>query len=418
MPDFKPLPKPVSLQKPVRRAQEQKPPVKKPAVRADKPQVAQQPHTVRSVQKPVRQDVEPAAPSGRKQPYVPRRARSMKENRPSALRQEGSKIFVFLQRRSSRILGLGAASLLAVVLILLLTWSAAGNNAFSISLGDYHFAYIAFSQELNEALITDEALNRLQARENAQVLVNERITLTPANTNQRNILSYNEAIERLAASLTFRIVGTAIELNGERVAVLRSQSEVDNLFNRLKSPFMIASPEHYYSVEFVEDFNLTSVIIDESEISSIEAVLSRLDNNMTVMEEYTVQSGDTLGAIALRHNTTLAQLYEDNPGFTPATILRVGDRLSIRTTRPYLSVRTIEQITRTETIPIVIEYLENPGESTGFSQVLPGREGAEGQRELIIHITRINGIQSGQEQVISSRVTREMEPRVVEIGTG
>ena len=415
MPDLKPLPKPISLQKPVRKAQDQK-----PSVKVVRPQVVQQPYAARPAQRPVQQNeqVSKAPSQGRRTPYDPQRARPNSQNRPSVYQGQLFKGFGFLRRRAGKLLGLGAALLLALVLISLLTWSASGTNALSIYMGDYHFAYIAFSQEMNEALLMDEALNRLQSRENAQVLVNERISLTAVNTAQRNILPYNEAVERLAASLTFRIVGTAIMLNGEEMGVLRSQTEAMDLVSRLKSPFMTASPENYYSVEFIEDLQLTSSAVDESELSSIEALLSLLDNRMIVMEEYTVQSGDTLGAIALRHNTTLAQLSEDNPGFSPATILRVGDRLSIRTTRPYLSVRTIEQVTRSEIIPVDLEYLENPGEPSGFSQVIPGREGAEGERELIIHITRVNAIQTEPERVVNSQVIREMEPRVIEVGTG
>lgn len=405
MSDFKPLPKPVNMQKkPVRRPSERDGSKTPPPVKIVAPRVVDAPYRARGGS---------SVSAG----YVPRRARPRKRSRAEEVQQHVGRALRFLRRRSNRLIGLGAAVVLALAIISMMLWSAAGNNAFSVYVDGEHFGYINFTQEMNEALLAEEALQRLQARENSQVLVNERINLVPANTAQRNILPFNEAVEQLAASFTFRIVGTAIELNGERVAVLRSQVEADELEWRLQQPFIRGNPESYHVVEFVEDFRFTNMAVDEDELSTIEAVLNRLDARETVLIDYVVQDGDTLGAIALRHNTTLAQIYEDNPGFSSTTILRVGDVLRIRSTRPFLSVRTVEEVTRTEAIPVVTEYRQNPGESADFSQVIPGWEGAEGEREVTVHITRVNGIVTEPERVVSTYVVREMEPRVVERGT-
>jgi len=382
MPDFKPIPKPQGMKKPSPRKREA---VGKAPVKVVPPRMIE---------------------------YQPRRARPVKV---SPAQRYAGKAYRFMRKRGGAIISLGAAALLAVAVIGFLIWSLAGNNALAIYLGDEHFAYIAFSQEMTDTILTSEAVNRLQARENAQVLINEEITIRPASANQRDILPFNEAVERLAADLTFRLVGTAIEVDGERKAVLRSERDAEDLIWRLQSPFMQGHADDYYLVEFVEDFRTVSAPVMEEDIATIESALALLDGNVVMLTEYVVQSGDNLGSIALRHNTTLTQIYADNPNVTAATILRVGDILSVRSVQPYLSVRTVKLVTSSETIPIENDYHDNPVEPSTFREVL--EEGAEGEVSVVTQVTRINGIITEQRQV-SSQTIREMVPGIVIRGTG
>jgi len=394
MPDFKPLPKPVSLKKPTSSYSERKPKAEAVQPKIARPKVIKRPYRAMPNQ------------------YQPRRA---KPRNVTPFQRIAGKAYFFLRKRGKQILSLCAALLLAVSLISLLIWSVTGNNALAIYVGGELFTYIPLSQDIDAAFITEEARNRVQARENTHVLLNDQITIRPANATQRNIIPHHEAIELLASSLGFRINGVAIELNGNRIAVLRNESEANELVWRLQSSFLRGSPESYYSVEFTEDLQLVGVAVEEEALATIEYALNRLNRIDTIIMEYLVQSGDTLGGIALRHGTTLAQLYEDNPGISPTTVLRVGDPLRIQSTRPYLSVRTIEADIRTEPIPIVEQEIQNPMQPASFMEIID--EGAAGEQEVIVHIIRVNGIQTEPEQLVATNILREMQPRIVEVGT-
>ena len=244
--------------------------------------------------------------------------------------------------------------------------------------------------------------------------MNEEISLNP--TTSRNIQSIQEVTERLAASAAYQIVGTAVEVNGNRVAVLRTERDAQEVVWRLQAPFLRPgmSQADYHSVEFVEDVRLVPTPVDEQSITNIEYVIHRLEGRTLVIEEYIVQSGDNLGSIALRHNTTLAQLYEDNPNISAATILRVGDVIRIQSYRPNLTVRTVEEETRREPIPIDNQYVENPVEHSGFRYII--QEGVEGVQEVVVHIVRTNGVQTGPEEIISTREIEPMISNIVEVG--
>jgi len=49
----------------------------------------------------------------------------------------------------------------------------------------------------------------------------------------------------------------------------------------------------------------------------------------TAQRFYTIGSGDTLGSVAVKEHTTVAQLLQLNPGIDP-TALHVGQRIRVR----------------------------------------------------------------------------------------
>jgi hypothetical protein len=173
--------------------------------------------------------------------------------------------------------------------------------------------------------------------------------------------------------------------------------------------------ENTISAEFVESWEIRERLVDQEDIGTTDDALLKLDKRTRVMEDYIIQRGDTLGAIALRNNTTIDKICLDNPPMTATTILRVGDVIKLETSKPYLSVRTIDEVKRTEPIPMQTEQQENPLEHINFLRVI--EEGREGEQETTVRINRVNGIQTGPEEVIGTFTTINPINRVVEVGT-
>jgi hypothetical protein len=200
-------------------------------------------------------------------------------------------------------------------------------------------------------------------------------------------------------------------VNGIEYAVLRNESEANIVRDRLHAPYR---NENTVESEFVENWEYRERLADQDDLGTIEDTLLRLDKRTRGFEEYVVQRGDTLGAIAIRNNMALNKIRNDNPHIT-SDLIRPGDVVNIETTRPYLSVRTVDHVTRTEPIPPDTEERENPLEHVNHTLTLV--EGREGERETTVRIVRVNGIQMGPEETIASRVTINPINRVVEVGT-
>ena len=402
MPDFKPLPKPVNMQKPPISRKGQNPSVK--------PVKVTNPKTIQEKSAAAMHQSKPRSVIGSKaSAYKPRRAALPKY---SPVQQYMRSARRFLKQISGRTFGIVAALVVAGTLITLLIWSLVGHNAIAIYIGDERFGYIALSQDFEDDVFLQEIINRLEAQNDARVQVSNELRFVPASG--RNVLPNNEAVERLASVLDFQIIGVAIVVDGREAAILRNETQAESVRFHLQAQFLRGyGREHFYSIEFVENVQFIPRAVDEETLFTPEQAIRLLDNDITMMLEYTIQEGDNLGSIAIRHNTTIHQLQEDNPDL--GAILRIGEVIRVRSTQPYLSVRTVEAVTRTEPIPMESTELLNPDEFTGFSRVM--QEGREGQQEVTIHITRINGVQTEQEQVSSPRIIQEMVPEIIEIGT-
>jgi len=314
-----------------------------------------------------------------------------------------------------KVLGGVVATAIAVVIIYFIATNITTYNALAVYIGDELIGYVAFSEELEASFLQSQAVSRMEARENAQIQTFDVVTVQPAGRAGGEVLAQYEMMERLAAVMSFNIMGTAIEVGDTRVAILRSRAEAENALQQLQAPHLLNERIYYDYIGFLEDVRMVDLIIDDNDISTIEFVLHELRRYATVMEEYMVQEGDNLSAIAERHNTTLNQIYEDNTQITPATVLRVGDVITLRSSRPYLSVRTVETVSRTEPVPMTFDEVENPAEPRGFLRII--QEGEDGEREVDLRITRVNGIQTEPEVEVGSRVISEMVPQITEIGT-
>ena len=397
MPDFKPLPKPVNMQKP---------PISKNELNL----------SVKPVKIPKHKTVQDKSPAAMHKPklksVIGSKAPAYKPQR--AAPPKYSPVQQFIRQVSGRTFGIAAALAVAFTLIALLIWSLVGHNAIAIYIGDDRFGYIAFSQEFEDDVFLQEIISRLEAQNDARVQINDEIRFVPASSSSRDVLQNNAAIEQLISELDFQIIGVEIIIDGREALVLRNEAQAESVRWHLQSSFLRGySRDHFLSIEFVENVQFVPRAVDEATLFTPEQAIRLLDNEVTMMIEYTIQEGDNLGAIAIRHNTTIHQLQEDNPYL--ATILQIGEVIRVRSTRPYLSVRTVEAVTITEPIPIEFIELLNPEELVGFSRI--EQEGREGQQEITVHITRINGIQTEQEQVSSPRIIQEMMPEVIEIGT-
>jgi hypothetical protein len=274
--------------------------------------------------------------------------------------------------------------------------------------------HVAISDDIDEATMQAQAVNRLEASIGARVQVNQWTRTEPARAPGRDLYSYGDMIDKISRAFSYKIAAVAIYVEGQEIAVLKTQADADAVANRLMAPFR---NDNTIDAQFVERWELRTKLVDLEDLDTAEDALLQLDKRVRTMDVYTVRSGDNLGAIALRNNITLEKLLADNTdiNLTANTILRIGMEIKIETMNPLMSVRTIDELVRTETLPFETEQRDNPLEYITHNRVL--EEGREGEQEITLRVTRVNGIQTGPEEVINTRTTVQPVTQVVEVGT-
>jgi LysM repeat protein len=285
------------------------------------------------------------------------------------------------------------------------------NNALAVYLDDVRIGYVPLNRETREwesDTIQQQAVDHRAASLDAEIQVNERVQLKPVRTNRNYISSITAVIAQVSQAFTYQIVATAIYVDGEQIAVLRTRGMAEHVANWFTEIFV--NPATIETT--IDGWAYGTVLREDADLDSTDAARERLDRQIEAILVYTVRDGDTKGAIALRHGIPFNRLLADNDLAADA-IIRPGDTINIRTTRPFLTIRTTDEITRTETIPMDIISSENDQLAKGEIRVI--QEGRDGEREVTVRIYFVNGEQAAEE-VISALTTREPEERVVEIG--
>ena len=317
--------------------------------------------------------------------------------------------------RLMRLSGVLALGIVFVLLIVSIIWSGTNKNALAVYLGDTLVGNIVRVKDLDEAELQREAVDMLEAQlKGAVVQVNETLSVKPVHSAAKNIKSRSEVLDEATRLFTYQIAAAAIYVNGTEIAVLRTIAEAEEVARQLQMPYLVGNYEDYISISFVEDWEIVIKNTDEEDLDRTEDALTQLDKRTRGMDDYAIQGGDNLYVIARKFNTTINKICTDNPGYTTDTILRAGSILKIETTKPFLSVKTIEETTRAEVIPFSVKNVDNNEETVSYTNVR--QEGTNGEREIASRITRINGQQVTEEE-IETRVIREPIDRIVEVGT-
>jgi len=319
-----------------------------------------------------------------------------------------------IPKHVKRVLKFWALGIIAVAFIVLVLMSMFRNNAWAVYLDDRFIGYMPINREIETYTVHEDAVNHLSASYAARVQVHEETMVRETRTRRGELMSPPEMMILLANSFTYQIRGAAIYIDGEQIAVLRNTYEADHVVQELKRPFR--NDDTTVDAGFEEDLQIKEALVDSlEELDDARDVIQLLERPVRYVHTHIIRGGDTQGHLALEFNTTIESIGNlNNIGLD--AILRPGNTILIEITRPRLTVRTIDEDTIIEDVPMEVETRENPD----IHVSVPPRtltEGSYGQREVRRRIISLNGIPAGSPEIVSSRVLREPVTRVVEVGT-
>ncbi len=202
-----------------------------------------------------------------------------------------------------------------------------------------------------------------------------------------------------------------LTVGGQTIAAQQSSQELDALLASLKAPYVNSNT---IRSEFTRPIAIHRDYVSVSELSGdLDEAASLLTSNTVEAVTYTVQSGDTAGAIAQRQGMELSALMAMNPGVN-ADQLSIGQELTVSQSVPYLGVRTVDRVTYRETVAPPVEYVDDENMYEGDTKVLD--PGAEGANLVTARITYLSGVEEAR-QITSSQELVAPKTKVVAQGT-
>ncbi len=203
---------------------------------------------------------------------------------------------------------------------------------------------------------------------------------------------------------------SVLTVNGQMLGAADNTQDLTDMLDAIKAPFV---NENTVSAEFVEPVVLTREYTATTALRDIDEMAAVLTSNSMERVDYVVKAGDTFSAIANSNGMTMAELQELNPG-VDIDNLWVDQVLTISQAVPFLSVRTVDNVTYEGPVAFPVEEYDDPDIYQGFSKVMT--PGVEGWATYNADVTYLNGAE--QERVINdTQVHVEPVTQIVAVGT-
>ena len=171
--------------------------------------------------------------------------------------------------------------------------------------------------------------------------------------------------------------------------------------------------ENTVSAEFTSGVYITHEYTASDVNQDPAAMLAALTANTNGQTVYEVQAGDTFMQIALDNGMTVSEMSELNPD-VDINVIYIGQLLNVKEEIPFLSVKTVDNVTYTEEIACPVVEVEDDSMYQGESRVIDA--GVPGEQIVNADIAYLNGVEQ-ERTVLSTQVTREATNKVIAVGT-
>ena len=168
------------------------------------------------------------------------------------------------------------------------------------------------------------------------------------------------------------------------------------------------------NLAFVENIEIAESYVSADSISTLEQAIEDVTKEKEENQTYEVTSGDCLSVVAEKNDMTVAKLLEINPDLDKDTVLQIGDKITVTTPEPELSVVTQEEVSYEEDYEEPVQYVDN--DSWYTTKEVVTQEASTGHRKVTALVTYKNGNETGRE-IIAQTIVTEAKPKIIERGT-
>ena len=169
------------------------------------------------------------------------------------------------------------------------------------------------------------------------------------------------------------------------------------------------------SIDFGDKVEIVESYLPDEEISDLSTAVDEVTKDKETNQIYEVQSGDTLGSIALKYDLTVADLIAMNESLEDEfTRIRPEDELIVTVPEPELSVVYSIQEYYEEDYEAEVQYVDNDSWYTTQTKVL--QEPSAGHRKVVALVNYTDDSEVSRE-IEKEEVTYAAVPKIIERGT-
>lgn len=201
-----------------------------------------------------------------------------------------------------------------------------------------------------------------------------------------------------------------LTVDGQVIGAAQDRETLTSVLDQVKAAYV---DENTISSEFTSAVYITHEYTSSDTNQDTASMLAALTANTNGQTTYEVQQGDTFMQIALDNGMTVSEMEALNPD-VDINMIYIGQLLNVKEEIPFLSVKTVDNVTYTESIACPVTEVEDSTMYQGETKVL--EEGVPGEQIVNANISYLNGVEQERE-VLSTQVTREATNKVIAVGT-
>jgi len=334
------------------------------------------------------------------------------------------------QHKKQFLIGLGSVTLVGSVTLGVLHVKAHQVPLYSVQVGEEVIGAVSDPQVVEAWLEKQLTAARRQAG-GAPVQLSEEVTVAKEPRWVYKGKSQDaDVLRTLKEEVDIRAEAVQLVIDGKPVAVLSDQESVDQLLETYQQRYvggLSRTPQADRSVRsgrsgqpkvkevgFVQSVTSRPVTVDPDDVMQPHQVAEIIEAGAVAERKHTVQEGDSLWSIASRYDTTVKELLVLNPNITENTLLQPGQQIVVKAKEPLLSVRVVEEVTETKSVPYKTEYVDEPKMYKGEQKVI--RQGKNGTVRVTYEVTKVNGRVEAK-RAVAEQVVEEPVNQVIAKGT-
>lgn len=211
------------------------------------------------------------------------------------------------------------------------------------------------------------------------------------------------------------VYGHRLSVDGVVWGIFESEAVIEATLDAYKNQFLKRLDENVeiLRVEFDAEFELEEVETPTGVLNDPGIILDHLNKKKEQAVYYTVQPGDSIWAISINEQVSIADIMTYNPDLDIAKIWP-NDQIMIESEVPAIDVVVTLESVELEAVAFESEFIED--DSLYRSQRVVVKPGVEGEKEVTYHVIMRNGYL--HEVNVEKEVTLvEPTTSVIRIGT-
>ncbi|NLZ38970.1 MAG: peptidoglycan DD-metalloendopeptidase family protein [Firmicutes bacterium] len=258
-----------------------------------------------------------------------------------------------------------------------------------------------------------EMKNNAEEAFRMEVVLNEKLDFVPCRRLKKK--ETLEAIkDELRQRLSYSTYGYILLVNGTETVALSSEEDYTEVVQSMKETYLKDKEDirlRDFTIQADIDFIRRQVAPDE--IVSVEEAANILLSGLPRQRTHLVARGESLWSISRANNMTIEELEAANPHIKNKQV-KPNDELKLVKAEPLVAVLTVEEVKVTERIPFRTIYVNDSSMYTAQTKVKTA--GRIGEKEIIYHVTKENGVEIKREKV-GENIIREPINKIIAKGT-